>query len=156
MSCHWRVSCTDRICNSSIAIWTRVCLCSAVKRWGPHRRCRTVKRSDCMRCRCRCTVDLGSQILCKSSRTDQNGNRNSARVVSIASSTGLRSTSGAPGREGWLPFGRKTERYEHIWSQSSIPQRPSQTCVQDRRGWHREPSFSSGDRGGLASGPSGD
>jgi hypothetical protein len=44
-------------------------------------------------------VDLGRQILCESSRTDEN--RNSARAVSIASSTGLRSTSGASG--GILP-----------------------------------------------------
>jgi hypothetical protein len=147
-------------CDSLIAIWIRICFCSAVKKWGTHRRCCAVKRSDCVRYRfrCWCTVDLGRQILRESSRTDENGdgNGNSAKAVSIASLTGLRSTSGASGE--WLPFGRKTERCEHIWSPSSMPQRPSQECVQDRRGWHRErePSLSSGDRGRLASGPSGD
>jgi hypothetical protein len=50
-----------------------------------------MKRSDCVRCRC--TVDLGRQNLRESSRTNENGN--SARAVSISSSTGLRSTSGA-------------------------------------------------------------
>jgi hypothetical protein len=95
LSCYWRVLCTERTCNSSIAIWTRICFCSAVKKWRTYRRCRTVKLSDCVRCRRRCTVDLGRQILRESSRTDGNGN--SARVVSIASSTGLRSTSGASG-----------------------------------------------------------
>jgi hypothetical protein len=95
------------------------------------------------RCRCQCTVDLGRQVLRESSRTDENRNGKSARAVSIASSTGLRPTSGASG--GVFPFGRKTERCEHIWSPSSMPQRPSQACVQDRRGWHREASFSSGD-----------
>jgi hypothetical protein len=137
------VLCTERTCNSSIAIWTRICFCSAVEKWGTHRRCRTVKRSDCLRCRFRCTVDLGRQILRESSRTDENGNGNSARAVNIASSTGLRSTSGAS--EGGLPFGRKTEHCEHIWSPSSMPQRPSQACVQDRHEWHRESSLSSGD-----------
>jgi hypothetical protein len=29
-------------------------------------------------------------------------------------------------REEWLSFGRKTERCEHIWSASSLPQHPSQ------------------------------
>jgi hypothetical protein len=152
MSCHWRVLCIDRTCNSSIAIWTRICFCSAFKTWGTHRRCRTVKRSDCVSCQC--TVDLGKQILRESSRTDENGDGNSARAVSITSSIGLRSTSEAS--EEWLPLGRKTERGKHIWSPSSMTQRPSQPCVQNRRGWHREPSLSSGDRGGLAFGPSGD
>jgi hypothetical protein len=146
------VLCSERTCSRSIAIWTRICFCSAVKAWETDRRCRTVKRNDYVRCRC--TVDLARQILRESSRTDENGNL--ARAVSISSSTGLRSTSGASGGEGWLPFARKTERCEHIWSPSNMPQRPSQACVQDRRGWHREPSLSSGDRGRLTSGPSGD
>jgi hypothetical protein len=154
ISCHWHVLCTERTCNSSIAIWTRICFCSAVKKLGTHRRRRTVKRRGCLRCRCGCTVDLGRQFLCESSRTDESGNVNSARALSIASSTGLRSTSGGSG--GWLPFGRKTERCDHIWSPSSRPQRLSQACLRDRRGWHREPSLSSGDRGRLASSPSGD
>jgi hypothetical protein len=154
MSCHECVLCTERTCNSSIAIWTRICFCSAVKTWETHRRCRTEERSDCVRCPCRCTVDLERQFLRESSRTDENGTGNSAGAVSIASSTRLRSTSGA---SGWVaPFGRKTERCEHIWLPSSMSERPSQACVQDRRGWHREPSLSSGDRGRLASGPSGD
>jgi hypothetical protein len=59
MSCHWCVLCTKRTCNSSITIWTRICFCSAVKKWGTHRRCRTVKRSDYVRCRC--TVHDGSR-----------------------------------------------------------------------------------------------
>jgi hypothetical protein len=110
MSRHWHVVCIERTCNSSIAIWTRICFCSAVKKWWTHRRCRTVKRSDYVRCRC--TVDLGRQILRESSHTDENGNGNSARSVNITSSTGLRSTSGASG--GLVPFGWKTERCKHI------------------------------------------
>jgi hypothetical protein len=152
MSCHWRVLCTERTCNSSIVIWTRICFCSAVKKCGTHQRCSTVKRSDCVRCRCVCTVDLGRQTLLESWRIDEHGN--SARAMSIASSTGLCSTSGA--LEGWLFFCRKTERCEHIWSPSGMPQRLSEVCAQDRRGWHRETSLSSGDRERLASDPSGD
>jgi hypothetical protein len=92
-----------------------------------------------VRCRCWGKVDLGRQILCECSRTDENGNGNLARAVSIASSTGLRSIFGVSGE--WLPFGRKTEPCEHIWSPSCMPQRPSQARVQDRRGWNREPSL---------------
>jgi hypothetical protein len=44
-----------------------------------------------------CTVDLGTQTIRESSRTDENRNGNWARAVSIASSTGLCSTSGASG-----------------------------------------------------------
>jgi hypothetical protein len=62
---------------------------------------REVKQSGCVRRQCWCTVELGRQILRESSRTDENGsgngNGNSARTVNIASSTGLRSTSGVPG-----------------------------------------------------------
>jgi hypothetical protein len=165
--------CIERTCNSSIAIWTRIYFCSVPpsKVGDPSKVLhREVKRSDCVRClclclcqylcMCRCTVNLGRQILRDSSRTDENrnGNGNSARAMSIASSTGLRSTSlsGASGGDGWLPFGPKTERCEHILSPSSMSQRPSQACVQDRCGWHRESSISSGDKGRLASGPSGD
>jgi hypothetical protein len=67
------------------------------QKWETHRRCRTVRRSDCVRCQCGCTADLGRQSLRESSRTDENGHRNSARGVSIASSTGLPSTSGVSG-----------------------------------------------------------
>jgi hypothetical protein len=56
-------------------------------------------------------VDLGRQILRESPRTDENGKGNSAKAVNIASSTGLRSTSGASGEVA--SFGRKTERCEH-------------------------------------------
>jgi hypothetical protein len=62
----------------------------------------------------------------------------------------LRSTSWASGGvASFLSAGKLSavsmRAYEHIWSPSSMPQRPSQACVQDRRGWHREPSLSSGD-----------
>jgi hypothetical protein len=95
MSCHWRVLYTERTCNNSIAIWTRICFCAGVKKWETHRRCRTVRRSDWVGCRRR--VDLGRQILRESSRPDETGNGNSARAGNIASSTGLRSTSGPSG-----------------------------------------------------------
>jgi hypothetical protein len=62
-------------------------------------------------------VDLGRQILSESSRTDENENGNSARAVSIASSTGLRSISGAS--EGVASIRLEAERCEHIWSPSS-------------------------------------
>jgi hypothetical protein len=48
-------------------------------------------------------VDLRREIIRESSRTDENGN--SARALSIASSIGLRSTSGASGR-GFLSAGK--------------------------------------------------
>jgi hypothetical protein len=145
MFCHWRVLCTERTCNSSIAIWTRICFCSAVKMWGTHRRCRTMKRRDCVRCRCRCMVDLGRQILRESSCTDENGNGNSARGVGIASLTKLRSISGASG--GVASFGPENGALRVYlvtveYATASFPARLKDCCR-----WHQEPSLSSGDRG---------
>jgi hypothetical protein len=92
-----------------------------------------------------CRVDLGRQILRESSCTDENRNGNGIWKEPWVLPHRQDCVPHLELRDGWLPFNQKTERCDHMWSPSSMLQRPSQACVQDRRGWHREPSLSSGD-----------